>query len=276
MTLPTIDILICTIAERINRIPGMLLPPAEGIHYTVSYQTDGKNIPPPDELLKRSDVKIFTLPGRGLSRNRNNAIRHATGQLLVMSDDDASYSMEQLRQIQLVAARNPQADVLTFMVSTDCGSLLHPYPAKKFVYPHRPKGFYYASDEIVLRGGTDYPPFDIRFGLGSDRLHMGEEEIFIYDCHKRNLRVEFHPFVLQTVPKTTTSTFYATTRSLQESKGAVLALVHGVPVAFAHIVYTAFRMRKTVPPWQHLANLLNGMFYILTTKKHDGTVNPTV
>jgi glycosyltransferase involved in cell wall biosynthesis len=276
MTLPTIDILICTIAERINTVSAKLLPPTDGIHYTVSYQTDGKDIATPKELLERQDVNVITLKGRGLSRNRNNAINHATGQLLVISDDDATYNLEQLRQIQLVASKNPQADVLTFMVATDDGGMLHAYPTETFLYPNRPKGFYYTSDEIVLRNGKNYPPFDVRFGLGSDRLHMGEEEVFIHDCHKQSLRIEFHPFVIQTVPSVTTSTHYASTPSLQESKGAVLTLLHGVPMALARIAYTAFRMRREISTLKHLTNMLKGMNYILTTKQHDGTASQTI
>ncbi len=269
----TIDILICTIAERINRVPSMLLPPTDWIHYTVSHQTNGKHIDPPKSLLKRSDVKILTIEGSGLCQNRNNALTHATGELLIISDDDAVYNLEQLQQIRTVADQNPQADILTFMVATDDGNLLHSYPTKSFVYPKRPKGFYYTSDEIMLRNGISYPPFDIRFGLGSDRLHMGEEEVFIHDCYKHNLRIEFDPFIQQTVSKTTTSSFYASTRSLQESKGAVLTLIHGIPMAFARIIYTAFKMRESISPFKHVINMLRGMLYILTTKKNNGTLN---
>lgn len=272
MVLPSVNILICTIAERINNIASMLLPPTDGIRYIVSHQTDGKAIECPEELKKRCDVEVYTLEGKGLSVNRNNAIKHADGDLWIISDDDATYNLEQLEQIRVVAKQNPQADILTFMVSTGGNDLLHPYPKKGFTYPHRPKGFYYNSNEIVLRKGRDYPPFDSRLGLGADRLHMGEEEIFVYECYKRKLRVDFLPYILQTIPKTTTSMRYADDKSLRESKGAVLTLMHGIPKASVCILYTAFKMKNVVPFWKHLHNLFNGMFYILRTKSN-GTIN---
>lgn len=266
MSLPTLDILICTIADRINNISANLPPQTEGINYIISHQTDGTSFCCPAELKARNDVVVVTLEGRGLSKNRNNAIVHATGDLMVISDDDASYNISQLQQIRKVAKNNPQADVMTFMVKTRNGDDLHRYPSKSFTYPNRPKGFYYNSNEIVLRNGRNYPLFDHRLGLGSDRLHMGEEEYFIYCCYKKNLRIEFHPVVIQTIPDSTTSTHYASSQSLQMSKGAVLTLIHGSVMAIPRIVYTALIMRNTIPFWKHLRNLFKGLHYIKTTK----------
>ena len=64
MVLPSVNILICTIAERINNIASMLLPPTDGIRYIVSHQTDGKAIKCPEELKKRCDVEVYTLEGK--------------------------------------------------------------------------------------------------------------------------------------------------------------------------------------------------------------------
>lgn len=269
MRLPTIDILICTIGERINNIPNNLLSPMEGINYIISYQTDNKTAIYPQELLRRKDVRIITIEGRGLSANRNNAIKNATGDLLIISDDDASYDIQRLNIIRDVALKNPQADILTFMVDTPQKTLLHTYPSTSFVYPARPKGFYYNSNEIVLRGHIKYPLFDIRFGLGSARLQMGEEEIFINDCYKKKMRIEFHPFLLQTIPNVTTSTHYSEMPLLQQSKGAVLTLLYGPMIALIIIIKTAISMRHHIKILRHLKNMFNGMIYILKTKSLD-------
>lgn len=266
MQLPTIDILICTIGNRINQIPNNLLPPTEGINYIISYQTDDKPTSYPQALLQRDDVKITTIEGRGLSANRNNAIKHATGDLLIISDDDASYSIQRLNTIRNIALKNPQADVLTFMVDTPLKTYLHSYPSNSFVYPARPKGFYYNSNEIVLRGRLKYPLFDTRFGLGSKNLQMGEEEVFIHDCYLKKMRIEFYPFLLQTIPNITTSSHYNNTPSLQQSKGAVLTLLHGPAIASLKFIKTAIKMRHNIKMSEHLKNMFQGMIYILKTK----------
>ena len=68
----TLEILISTLDDGINGVAAMLLPKREDIGYLVSWQhSEGKNIALPEEL-RRDDVKICNLAGRGLSRNRNN------------------------------------------------------------------------------------------------------------------------------------------------------------------------------------------------------------
>lgn len=265
MLLPTIDILICTIGKRINRVPDILLPPEDGISYIVSHQTDG-HYDYPQAMFFRSDVKVFQISGRGLSANRNNAISHSTADLMVISDDDTTLNSVYLQGLRKFSLQHPDTDIFTMMVSTPSGDLLHYYPTKSFRYPHVPKGFYYNSNEIVIRKSSRIPQFDTRFGLGAERLQMGEEEIFIYDCYKKGLHVEYHPYILQTIPNITTSSNYSTTFSLQESKGAVLTILHGRIMATARIIYTAFTMRHKIPFVKHVKNMFAGMRYILSTK----------
>ena len=70
----TLEILICTIDEGINRVADMLLPQATGLRYLVSWQQTGKVAPMVPARLRRPDVHVFTLQGNGLSHNRNNAL----------------------------------------------------------------------------------------------------------------------------------------------------------------------------------------------------------
>lgn len=265
MSLPTIELLICTIGERIERVPSILLEPTDGIGYIISHQLDNYRHCPPI-LSTRNDVKIFHIEGRGLSANRNNAISHATADLLVISDDDVRVSLKALTRLREIAKENPQTDIFSFITQTIEGKPLHYYPTKSFVYPKLPKGFYYNSTGLVLRRNADLPLFDTRFGLGSERLEMGEEDVLIYDCHKRNMRIEFFPETLQTVlSPVTTSSAYSNCASLQESKGAVLTIMYGLIGASLRILYTALLFHKTIPPFTHLKNMFNGMIYI---KKH--------
>lgn len=267
MSLPTIELLICTIGERIERVPSILLEPTEGISYIVSHQhVNYKHCPP--ILSARNDVKIFHIDGRGLCANRNNAISHASADLLVISDDDVRVSLKALTRLRNIAKENPQTDIFSFITNTIEGKPLHYYPTKNFIYPDIPKGFYYNSTGLVLRKNANIPSFDTRFGLGSERLEMGEEDIFIYDCHKRNLRIEFFPETLQTVlSPITTSSAYVNRASLQESKGAVLTIIYGLFGASLRIFYTALLFRKTIPPLTHLKNMFNGMTYIMKHKQ---------
>lgn len=266
MLLPTIDILICTIGKRINRVPDILLSPEDGISYIISHQTDD-HYDYPQVLSLRPDVKVFQISGRGLSANRNNAISHSTADLMVISDDDTTLNSVYIQRLRKLSLQHPDTDIFTLMVSTPSGDFLHYYPTESFTYPHMPKGFYYNSNEIVIRKSSRIPQFDTRFGLGAERLQMGEEDVFIYNCYKKGLQIEYHPYILQTIPNITTSSNYDTTPSLQESKGAVLTILHGRIMATARIIYTAFTMRHKIPFLKHVKNMFAGMRYILSTKQ---------
>ena len=257
----SINILISTIGERIDRVARIPLPPAEGISYIISHQTDGSH-PAPAQLVGRPDVTIYTLAGRGLSANRNNALAHATADLLVLADDDITLIPQYLDDLRQLADAHHETDIFTLQAFTPEGKPLHYYPDAPFTHPHVPKGFYYNSMGIVLRKGRDYPPFDTRFGLGAPHLMAGEEDIFIHESHLRHLRIDYYPQPLLITPGVTTSSHYATDSRLQQTKGAVLALIHSTPGALLRYVSTAIKMRRMLAPMPHLRNLVKGMKYI--------------
>ena len=85
----TLQLLICTIDGGIQQVAQLVLPPAPDISYVVSWQHSS----PDDErtlpvALVRDDIQVYHLEGRGLSRNRNNCLRHATGDICLICDDD--------------------------------------------------------------------------------------------------------------------------------------------------------------------------------------------
>ena len=97
---PTIDILICTVADRLENIAGMLLPQREGVSYVVSVQYNSDPSPViPSVLESRPDVRTGLFRGMGLSRNRNNSINMATADICVIADDDNVYTDRHLDTI---------------------------------------------------------------------------------------------------------------------------------------------------------------------------------
>ena len=90
----TLQLLICTFNDGIKRIPDLLLPPIDGVEYLVSWQQADDFTPHelPEEIADRSDVEVTTLPGLGLSRNRNNCFLHASADICLICDDDCRYT----------------------------------------------------------------------------------------------------------------------------------------------------------------------------------------
>jgi len=101
-----INILIATIDHGLEKIKDILLEPQADVKYIVSHQyTDPERRSIPAEL-KREDVVVAQLPGRGISRNRNNALNLADGDVAVLADDDVRYTPENFEAIRQAFAND--------------------------------------------------------------------------------------------------------------------------------------------------------------------------
>lgn len=243
--MPVLEVLICTIDEGINRVVHTVLEPIPYIKYLISWQrTNDDDIRVPDQLTKRNDVRIISLKGKGLAANRNHAIRNATGDLLLLADDDAHYQPEYFKTILHAYEEHPEADILTFQMSDKTGHLLKEYPLFPFNYAQCPKGFYYSSLEITMRNSKQLPQFDTRFGLGADYLGCGEEEVFIHDAAQNKLMIRYIPQVIVETERSTTGSKFSTDIKVRRAKGAVNYVLHGYASALLRSLKFALKLKK--------------------------------
>lgn len=231
----TIDILICTIDEGVGSVSQVLMQPTSGVHYVVSVQYTKGGLPEiPAALAERADVTVTVLEGRGLSRNRNNALAHATGDVVVIADDDCRYTPQQIERVRRVYAERPQAGAICFEAESYDGRPLKAYPSTALPYIEaQRRGYYPTSMELTFRRPVFADTnvcFDERFGLGAS-LPAGEEEVLLADLQRAGVSVWFVPEVItSTDPVTTGDRFLADAR-LQMTKGAVFRHCYGVPSA---------------------------------------------
>lgn len=221
----TIDILICTIDEGIGGVGDVLMPPIPFVHYVISVQYTTDSAPEiPAVLTERSDVTVTMLRGRGLSRNRNNALAHATGDVVVIADDDCRYSPRAIDTIHRTYAQRPETDIVCFAAETYDAKPLRFYPDAPMGYAEACwHGYSPASVEMTFRRTSIVDKaltFNERFGLGS-RFPAGEEDVFIADALRSGLRVDFVPSVIVTTDGATTGQRFLHDARLQEAKGAV-------------------------------------------------------
>lgn len=219
----TIDLIIATIGpEGIDRVAGMLLPRAEGIRYIVSWQmSQGRGLP--DEIASRSDVEVHRLEGRGLSRNRNNALDHSRGDIRLIADDDLVYTPGQLRAVAATFEQHPDLDVACFRYDGADGKQ---YPAYECDLVPAPKGYYITSFEMALRnrGAAARLRYDERFGLGDGPLTLGEEDELLYRIGRERLNARFFPITITTHAGLTSGSRQITDPRALKAQGAVIAL----------------------------------------------------
>lgn len=254
----TLDIMICTIGDGIFRVSDMLLPERSDIRYTVSIQNPDNicQTDIPARLSARPDVNVSFMDGTGLSRNRNNALSMATGDICLIADDDNRYLPEYIDNILDAWSGNPDADIITFQAQTYEGAPLHPYPAP-----------YVCSVEITFRRSSIISKdlkFDERFGLGSPLLCAGEEDVFMADAQRAGLNIKYIPKVIVQTKGITTSTGFIGNKKLQITKGATFRHVYGVCGA----VWRSFKeagwylIHKGANPLPILFNMIKGIWIL--------------
>jgi glycosyltransferase involved in cell wall biosynthesis len=195
-----LSVLISTIDSGITRIRNIILSPRNDVNYVVVHQytdNDYRNIP---EELKRPDIQISQIPGRGLTKSRNHAIAIATGDIALIADDDVSYKNEYF-DLVLEIFRNKMPDIALFKIKTgDNKNEYKNYPecACKMTLKnmHSPSSIEIAFKIEKIKNNIS---FDERFGLGTF-LNGGGEMLFIQDAIKKGLNVQYYPFYIVTHP----------------------------------------------------------------------------
>jgi len=216
----TLEILICTLNEGIEQIPAMLLPPSEEISYLVSCQYSELQPVVPSELAERSDVRVTFLKGHGLSRNRNHALAHAVGDILQIADDDELLNMEWEKNVLRFYEEHPNVDIAHFMMQGTSKKYPPSYVSSVEMTFHR-----LSIERAALH-------FDERFGLGSDYLLGGEEDVFIHDARKHGMKIQYVPQPLCGITGATTGETFLQDVRMQRTEGAVFCYTRGAWYAY--------------------------------------------
>ena len=274
---PQIYVLICTLDDGILRVPDVLRPAEEGVRYIVGWQQTGlteagqKSYP---EDLNRGDVTVSTMQGRGLCRNRNHVMEVAFSQMsdpmanvvFVIADDDERLEEDAFKHLRELYSSYPKLDIALLQVA----DLVSGNPLKRYVpnpidYRNRPRSYYPSSVELTFRSRVYLTGlrFDERFGLGSDRLSAGEEDVFLADALHRGLRIWLYPRVLCRTSCDTTGSRNLDVKVLR-SKGAVYGYRHSLLWAFfrswREAISLGVRKRRAVLPI--FRNIWYGVKYI--------------
>ncbi len=259
----SIDVLICTIGNGILKVADVMAEPRNDVNYLVSFQYTNKsdlNLIP-DELKQRGDVKVLVVEGCGLAANRNYALSHAQADILLFADDDNRYTWGDFDRLLYVFNERPDVDALCLRSCLYNGELHREYSSQAFNLLNSPKGYYVRSCELALRNRKNIPKFDVHYGLGSEYLACGEEEVFVYDMIRRGLNVWYYPMTIVSTDHGTTGSLFNSLASVRRSKGAVLAAIHGHKGAMLRVLKYAMFNISGMSRVEALRDMLRGIDY---------------
>lgn len=217
-----------------------------------------------EAVQKREKGLILSTCTRGVGRNRNGLLARATGDILLLADDDMRFRDD----YEAVAAQTfrdyPRADVLVF-------NFLEESPGRRVIrraHPVRWHNYmnYGAARLAIRRESIAYRAisFSPCFGGGTDH-GSGEDTLFLNACLRAGLRVVAVPQALARLTEERHSTWF---RGYDEKfffdKGALLQLAHprlGKWLALG-LVLKNRALRRAMPLRKSMKATLAGAKYV--------------
>lgn len=250
--MPELQILIAAFGpDAMETMAGLSHPPYPGVEYLVSWQNyDRKRVP--DSILERKDFRILYNDSIGVSNNRNNLIANSSADYLLCSDDDISYTEENLRTVLQLFNSSTESQVLTFRFNSPNGQKR--YPDFSFDLGKPPKDYFVGCPEIGfnLKTKSNKPlvrshiKFHEDFGINGKLFHASEEDLIIKSLLNKGYRGTYFPVaVCSHEDVTSTWEKIGDTKEFIETKGA--AMLYLKPRSWLLRMLThAFRSRSQV------------------------------
>ncbi|MCR5290564.1 MAG: glycosyltransferase family 2 protein [Treponema sp.] len=153
-----------------------------------------------DEVTVRSyhehDVKIVSISSRGVGINRNTAILHSTGDILLFSDQDIVYETGYAKAIEDEFFSHPEADMILFNIAVGVERKTYENLKWKRVRWYN-CGRYGAVSFAIRREKLleSRVMFSQLFGGGA-KYSAGEDSLFLKDLMDRGIKVYASPVII--------------------------------------------------------------------------------
>lgn len=186
-------------------------------------------------------VRCIYTTERGLSRSRNMALDNAIGKYCLICDDDERLVDNYAEIIKKGFDNHPDAGIVCFQLK---------HPRKKYTDRSYKVGYLRSLKisswqiafrrDMILRTGIK---FDTRFGSGTP-LGSGEENIFLYDCLKRGIKIYYEPKCIGKVAQETSQWFKGFDEQYFINKGTIIRELMGSVLGFVYCVYFILTKRS--------------------------------
>lgn len=174
------------------------------------------------------DPRVLAFSERGLARSRNRALQNATAELCYLCDDDVELADRASQRVAQAFDEHPAADILIFRRLESLDAVDHDVASTRFPLPAFLRLLGVCSIQIAFRRQAVIASgvgFDERFGLGAE-FPTSEEAIFLADCRRAGLSIEWTSSGVVAHPLETSGSDYADP-ALAVAKGAMLYRLFG-------------------------------------------------
>jgi glycosyltransferase involved in cell wall biosynthesis len=163
---------------------------------------------------------------RGVGKNRNITLQHATGKYLLFADDDNVLAEGYSALIQQAFETHPEADLIAFNADIR-GSRVGTKDIKHYHRLHGYNSKRYGAFQIAIRKSTwDKNPVFFNEYFGGGCLYgMGEDVIFIKDCLTKGYHMAAVPVCIVTVNQERSTWFRGYKEKFFYDEGALVSVL---------------------------------------------------
>lgn len=205
--------------------------------YVIINQVENEN----NIKIQNSNCKVFSYCEKGLSKSRNRAINESDGDIIVIADDDMKYYEDYEKKIISAYEKYKDADIIAFHVeSCDSKRAKKKRKEKKISFLTSMK---IQSVQLTIKRESivnNNLKFNEKFGAGA-KWFMGEENIFLYDCLKKGLKIYYVPNTIAKLNDSDSTWFRGFNREYFIIKGGVF---YEMSKIFCSLYILQFAIRK--------------------------------
>lgn len=170
-------------------------------------------------------VRMLTTATRGVGRNRNFGLQVATGDILMLADEDIVYHDGYAKRIESAFEELPWADVIVFRMQFIKNGNVYEVDHHATRRVHLWNGLSFGTYQIAIRRNSllrENIHFSELFG-GGCLYSAGEDSLFLIDCFRKGLRIYSHNALIGDNIRDSSSWFSGFHEKFFYDRGAFLA-----------------------------------------------------
>lgn len=237
-------------------------------HAIFANQADGFSYESKHILNKR--IKMITTSERGVGKNRNVALLHATEEICMISDDDMVYVNDYEEKVVKAFEKIPNADIIIFNISSGGNSDRRNNKKITRVYLHNFMN--YGSARIAFRRQSIISKniwFSLLFGGGA-KYGSGEDSLFLREALRKGLKIYTFPYQIAELVDRGSTWFTGYNQKFFFDKGAFLeAAFPKLKYIIAIYFVTKFKKKSSASYLKLFNWMLRGMKAFRDGKSYD-------